>query len=140
MNIRYRLCCLAKNLSKLIVMISTISFVILVIVVSILLIKKPGHEHVIKHLFLPSLIWDVIYISLVVPTYIYIFVVHRRQKKLRRNSNVNKKSQFKLLVPTLIIIKFILFTILPDLSCEFVGLLSNDFSLNISATFYSAVG
>ena len=138
MNIRYRLCCLAKNILKLIVMISTMSFIVLVIVVSLILIKKPDNEHVVNYLFIPSLIWDLIYIPLVVATYIYIFIVYRRQKKLRKTSNANKKNQFKLLVPTLIIMTFILFTILPDLYCAFIGTLSNEFSLSISVTLYSA--
>ena len=78
MNIKYRLCCLVKNILKLIFMISTISFIVLVIVVSLILIKKPDNEYVINYLFIPSLIWDLIYIPLVVATYIYIFIVYRR--------------------------------------------------------------
>ena len=138
LNIRYRMCCLAKNIWKLIAMISTISFLVLVIVVSLILIMKPDNDYVVKHLFIPSLIWDLIYIPLVVATYIYIFIVYRRQKKLPKTSNGNKESQFKLLVPTLIIMTFILFTILPDLYCAFIGSLNNEFSLSISVTLYSA--
>lgn len=135
MNIRYRLCCLAKNILKLIFMVSTISFIVLVIVVSLILMKKPDNEYLINYLFIPSLIWDLIYILLVVARYIYIFIVYKRQKKLRKNSNGNKESQFKLLVPTLITV---LFTILPDLYCTFIGSLSNEFSLSISVMLYSA--
>ena len=60
------------------------------------------------------------------------------KRKLRKNSNGSKESQFKLLVPALIILTFILFTILPDLYCTFIGSFSNEFSLSISVTLYSA--
>ena len=112
-------------------MISTISFIVVVIVVSLILIKKPDNEYVINYLFIPSLIWDLIYILLVVATYTYIFIVYKRQKNFER-------IQIKFLVPTLIIVTFILFTILPHLYCAFIGSLSNEFSLSISVTLYSA--
>ena len=72
-------------------MISTISFIVVVIVVSLILIKKSDNEYVINYLFIPSLIWDLIYILLVVATYTYIFIVYKRQKNFERIQMATRK-------------------------------------------------
>ena len=46
--------------------------------------------------------------------YIYIFSVYKRQKEIQRNLRDNNDS-FKLLIPSLVIITFVIFSIIPDL-------------------------
>ena len=60
---------------------------------------------------------DALYVTVVAITYAYIFVVYKRQMKVRKFSYYVKKThdQFQFFVPTLIIVTYILFTVFPDI-------------------------
>ena len=56
-------------------------------------------------------IWDIIYIGQVVATYIYIFIKYKKHRKLNKDQNVKSsdREHFKLLLPTLTIVTFLIF-------------------------------
>lgn len=60
---------------------------------------------------------DSLYVIAAVITYAYIFVVYKRQMKARKIFfNVkNTHDQFQLLVPALIVVTYIFFTVFPDI-------------------------
>lgn len=60
---------------------------------------------------------DFLYVIVAVITYAYIFVVDKRQMKTRKIFfNVkNTHDQFQSLVPTLIVVTYIFFTVFPDI-------------------------
>ena len=60
---------------------------------------------------------DSLYVIAAVITYAYIFVVYKRQMKARKIFfNVkNTHDQFQLLVPALMVVTYIFFTVFPDI-------------------------
>ena len=49
-------------------------------------------------------------------TYIYIFMVYRQQSRMRKSNHcIRNNDHFKLLVPNLIMVTFVAFTITPEL-------------------------
>ena len=65
-------------------------------------------------LYVLFVIVDISYIVLVILVYAYIFHVFKRQKKLQTN-RANDTDSFKILIPSLLIVTFVIFTIIPDL-------------------------
>ena len=62
------------------------------------------------------IIFDGLYIFLAIGTYSFIFRVYRRQLKFREDSHSSRNNdQFKLLIPTLIIVTFIIFICIPNI-------------------------
>ena len=67
-------------------------------------------------MFLVYLVFDVAYILLVIGTYSFIFKVYRKQRKFRETiQGTKKENSFKLLVPTLIIVTFIIHNFIPNI-------------------------
>ena len=67
-------------------------------------------------MFLVYLVFDVAYILLVIGTYSFIFRVYRKQRKFRKTTQgIKKENSFKLLVPTLIIVTFIIHNFIPNI-------------------------
>ena len=65
-------------------------------------------------LYILFVIVDISYIVLVILVYAYIFHVFKRQKKLQTNRG-NDIDSFKILILSLLIVTFVIFTIIPDL-------------------------
>ena len=95
--------------------------------------------HLTEILFIPYVIWDVIYIILVATTYSYVFCEHKKHKKQIKRQNSSNKEHFKLLIPTLIIVTFIIFGCIPDFTnifTYFQFLQGKVLLFNILAVFY----
>ena len=117
LTIKYPIYCTSKKLLKIIytVVIFTVIFVLILVV---LFLCKVIHLQKLAIIVLHAVtILDTLYIIDVVMTYTYIFVVYKRQTKLRKisyNGRINRE-QFKFTVPTLVITTYILFTVFPNI-------------------------
>lgn len=136
LNVKYPLYCTTLNLLKVI-----ISFVLLLFLTFILvgvlrvteLLQRRTHFWIFHTSFL---IIDVCYFLFVALSYTYIFLVYQRQGK--KNKQIvwrERKDRFKLLIPSLIILSFLLFIILPD----FIFTIRNICSLPIGTELNSAL-
>ena len=65
-------------------------------------------------LYVLYVVIDISYIVLVISVYVYIFRVFKRQRKLQTNRTTHSDS-FKLLIPSLLVVTFVIFSITPDL-------------------------
>ena len=116
LNIRYNLYVTSTKLIKLIISTVTI-FLATTIIFSVLIVTQKFTlqwlDHGITTLFL---IVDFAYIFVVAATYTYIFMVYRQQSRMRKgNQYIRNNDNFKLLIPSLIMGTFIVFTITPEL-------------------------
>lgn len=84
------------------------------IAIILIVLNKMNRLYYWNMLYLIYVIIDILYILLVMSVYIYIFSVYKRQKEIQRNLRDNNDS-FKLLIPSLVIITFVIFSIIPDL-------------------------
>lgn len=136
LNIKYPLYCTTLNLLKVI-----ISFVLLVFLIFILiallrvteLLQRRTHFWIFHTSFL---ILDICYFLFVVFSYTYIFLVYQRQGK--KNKQIvwrHRKDRFKLFIPSMIILSFLSFNILPD----FIFTIKSICSLPISTELNSAL-
>lgn len=136
LNIKYPLYCTTLNLLKVV-----ISFVLLLfltfILVAVLRVTELLQRRTHFWIFYTSfLILDLCYFLFVAFSYTYIFLVYQRQVK--KNKQIvwrERKDRFKLLIPSLIILSFLLFNILPD----FIVTIRNICSLPISTELNSAL-
>ena len=115
--LKYTVYCTPKKLLKIIysmMFLSTICVLILLVTIHLEQISFPVINLVT--IFVYTVI-DALYVTVVAITYAYIFVVYKRQMKVRKFSYYVKKThdQFQFFVPTLIIVTYILFTVFPDI-------------------------
>ena len=116
LTIKYPIYCTPKKLLKIIytvVMFTAIFVLILVVLFLCKIICFWKLSIIVLH---AVTILDTLYIIDVVMTYTYIFVVYKRQAKLRKisyNGRINCE-QFKFTVPILIITTYVLFTVSPN--------------------------
>ena len=117
LTIKYSIYCTSKKLLKIIYTVVTFT-VIFVLILVVLFLCKVIHLCKLAIIALYAVtILDTLYIIDVVMTYTYIFVVYKRQAKLRKiscNGRINN-DQFKFTVPTLVITTYILFTVFPNI-------------------------
>ena len=136
--IKYPLYCTSKKLLKIINTVVVLA-IIFVLILVVLILCKVIHFWKLGIIVLHAVtIIDTLYIIDVVMTYTYIFLVYKRQAKLRKISNnvrINSK-KFKFTVPTLVIITYILFTVFPHFWNFFMIIKSLDVNnLNSSSIF-----
>ena len=92
----------------------------------------------ISNMFIGYFIWD---ITQFIATYCYIFIKYKEHKELVKRFKVhsNNRDQFKLLIPTFIIVTYIIFFCIPDFVVGFfqVGSVNvNELNIRIIAIAY----
>ena len=117
LNIKYSNYCTTKRLFKLI--LSTIA-VLLTIILSVTMsiyCKKITFDYISTSMPIIHIFLDTLYVFVATATFIYVIAVYKKQLKLRKISSIGneKDNQLKLFVPTLLIVTFILFIVLPDI-------------------------
>ena len=114
LNIRYTLYITSTKVIKLIISTVTL-FVATTIAFSALIVTQKMTLYWLNQgIATLFLILDVAYIFVVATTYIYIFMIYRQRSRIRTsNQCIKSNDHFKLLVPSLIIVAFIVFTITP---------------------------
>ena len=140
LNIRYKVYVTSTKLIKLIIGTVT-AFLITTIMFSVLVVTRKVTMQRLDNIILPLfLMIDVAYMFLTAGTYVYIFKLYRQHSRMRKiNQCTRSKDQFKLLVPSLIIVTFIAFNITPNLLRGAVtyGILSfNEIYFSLSFMFY----
>lgn len=112
--------------------------VLFTILISLILIvssnfKEKNYQEILTVMFYVYVTLDILYIVLVVFTYTFIFMVYRRQTRLRKICYTRRENydQFKLTVPTLIIATYILFSVLPNFLMFFVRINILEISLTL---------
>ena len=144
LNIKYNAVWSPTKLLKTLTCIYIIAFFIFICFVYLIVSKLINWIYVANILFLPYLIWDVLCAVLVIGTYFYTFrkyKEHIEMNKGRKNKAINQE-HFKLLVPTLIIVTFILFSCVPDLVNSFIQFYNvevKDTILYVLGVFYRIV-
>ena len=136
LNIKYPVYCTTLNLLKVIISFVILLFLIFILV-AVLRVRERLQRRTHFWIFYTSfLILDICYFLFVAFSYTYIFLVYQRQvKKTKHIVWRYRKDRLKLLIPSLIIISFLLFNILPD----FIFTIRNICSLAISTELNSAL-
>ena len=122
LNIKYNAMWSPTKLLKTLTCIYIIAFFIFICSVYLIVSRLINWIYFANILFLPYLIWDVLCAVLVIGMYFYTFrkyKEHMEMNKGRKSKAINQED-FKLLVPTLIIVTFILFSCVPDLVNSFI--------------------
>ena len=115
LNIMYHIRFLPAKVVKSIQIVVVISLMPTIIFAVLILLGKISLKQLGSICFVSYLIYDAIYILTARTTYIYICRVYKRQINIRRNSQcTRKKENFNHLIPSVIIITFIIFAIIPD--------------------------
>ena len=114
LNMKYHFYLPPRKITSLIIVVSMTLFTCTIIAAIFIILNKMSRLYYWNMLYLLYVIIDISYILLVMSVYIYIFSVYKRQKKIRKNCKDNNDS-FKLLIPSLLIVTFIIFSIIPDL-------------------------
>ena len=72
--------------------------------------------HLVDFAYLAFLIWDIIYIGLVVATCLHIFDIYKKHMKFNKDQHFrrNKSQHFNLRIPTLLVVTFIIFVCVLD--------------------------
>ena len=136
LNIKYLVICTKKRIKKVVIALISIIFVLSTLLVILVIVEIIDLTSTIVVLMKISVVFDLIYITLCITTYIYIFTVFKRQMKIRKMSST-LQDRFKLLVPSLIIATFIFFIIIP----EIVDLFSNNrYPINTIAEILYSIG
>ena len=116
LTIKYPIYCTPKKLLKIIYTVVMFTAILVLILVVLFLCKIICFWKLSIIVLHAVTILDTLYIIDVVMTYTYIFVVYKRQAKLRKisyNGRINCE-QFKFTVPILIITTYVLFTVSPN--------------------------
>ena len=114
-DIKYQFYVSQKRVLKSVISLVTISFIATFACAMLLSLKKINLREIDRGSWALFLMFYVAYMVLAAGTYCYIFVKYERQLKMRKNNPVARnKDHFRLLIPSLIILTFILFTIIPD--------------------------
>ena len=117
---KYPIYCTSQKLFKTLYMVIAIRVIFVVILVVLFSCKIMYFRKLVTIVLYAMIILDTFYIIDVVLTYKYIFVVYKRQEKLRKisyNGRINH-GQFKFTVPTFVVITYVLFKVLPHF-CSF---------------------
>ena len=104
-----------KKIIRLMLVVSMALFGCTIISAILIVQNKMDRLYYWNMLYLLYVIIDILYILLVMSVYIYIFSVYKRQKKIRKNLIRDNNDSFKLLIPSLLIVTFVIFSIIPDL-------------------------
>ena len=110
LNLKYQFHFSPSKALKLLV-IATLVCLLITVMVAVLVSKQIiMRSQLHNSLFFFYVSFDAVYIFLAIGAYSFIFRVYRRQLKFQKDSQrVRNKDQFKLLIPTLIIVTFIIF-------------------------------
>ena len=123
LNFRYQFYFLPSKIIKLVIFLALVCFMISTTVSVLITIQTITWSQLYGSLFVFYLIFDVGYIVLAIGVYSYIFSVYRRQLKFRKDTQVpRKKDRFKLFMPLLIITRFAMFNVIPNVinkSCRY---------------------
>ena len=119
-NIKYMLYCKPRQLMKLIYLIMSVSFFMVVLFTLGIHFKYINFRKSVKISNVIYVILDSLHILIVTSTYIYIFIVYKKHVK-KQNTRWQKYKHFKLLVPTLIIATYMVFTFIPDFIRVFIS-------------------
>ena len=114
LNIKYHFYLPPKRIMRLVAIVSMALLVCATIAAVLIIFNKMNRLYHWNMLYVLFVIIDISYIVLVISVYAYIFRVFKRQKKLQTNRATDTDS-FKILIPSLLIVTFIIFTIIPDL-------------------------
>ena len=115
LNIRYHIRFPPAKVVKSIQIVVAISLMPTIIFAVLISLGKISLKQLGSICFVSYLIFDGIYILIAITTYTYIFRVYKRQVNMRRNSQCTRNNEkFNHLIPSLIIITFIIFAIIPD--------------------------
>ena len=141
LNMRYFILWPPKRLLKSLLLICFISFAIYISCTCLIVLDIIDWVKLADRAYLPFLIWDIIYISIVVATYLYIFHIYKKHLKFNKDQlfRRNKSEHFMLRIPTLLIVTFILFMCVPDFlnaSVHFKLLDGNGQIFYIAGIFY----
>ena len=140
LNIRYKFYVISAKVIKLIISTAVICLANTIIFPVLIATKKIAIQWVVRGIFAVFFIIDFANIFLTLVTYIYIFMVYRQQSRLRKNNqSIRITNHFKLLVPSLIVITFIFFTIILNLvkSAVIYGILTvNEIFFHLSPVLY----
>ena len=122
LNIKYNAVWSPAKLLKILICFYVIAFLIFICFVYLIVSKLINWIYFVNIMFLPYFICDVLYIVLVIGTYFYIFRKYKKHMEMNKGqkNKANNKEHFKLLVSTLIIVTFILFSCVPDLVNSFI--------------------
>ena len=139
-NIKYQFYVSQKRVLRSIISFVTISFITTIACAILISLKKVTLREIDRGSCALFLMFDVAYMVLAAGTYCYIFLKYKRQLKLRKNNAVARnKDHFRLLIPSLIILTFILFTIIPDFlrtSVKFKIITSYEISIYVNLFCY----
>ena len=115
LNIKYQFYVSQKRVLKSIIFFVTISFITTITCAMLISLKKITLQEIERGSCALFLIFDAAYMLLAAGTYFYIFLIYKRQLKVRENNPLARnKDHFRLFIPSLIILTFVLFTIIPD--------------------------
>ena len=122
LNIKYNAVWSPAKLLKILICFYVIAFLIFICFVYLIVSKLINWIYFANIMLLPYFICDVLYIVLVIGTYFYIFRKYKKHMEMNKGqkNKANNKEHFKLLVSTLIIVTFILFSCVPDLVNSFI--------------------
>ena len=116
LNLKYQFYFSPSKALKLLVLAALVCLLITVTVAVLISKQIIIQSQLFELLYFFYVTFDGLYIFLAIGTYSFIFRVYRRQLKFREDSHSRRnKDQFKLLIPTLIIVTFIIFISIPNI-------------------------
>ena len=140
LNIRYHIRFPPAKMVKSIQIVVAISLMPTIIFAVLISLGKISLKQLGSICFVSYLIFDGIYILIAITTYTYIFRVYKRQVNMRRNSQCTRNNEkFNHLIPSLIIITFIIFAIIPDfynMTRTYKIINSHDTIADVASVFY----
>ena len=120
-NVTYSVRCRPRTLLKCIYTVLVISLVLALVLIASTSFEREKYQKIQGIMFFIYIALDVLFILIAVITYTYIFTKYRQHKrKLSVATRRNEKDQFRHIIPTLIIVTHILFTVLPNFLFFFV--------------------
>ena len=114
LNIKYQFYLPPKKIIRLVTIVSMTLLAFAITAAVLIVFNKMNRSYHWNMLYVLYVVMDISYIVLVISVYVYIFRVFKRQKKLQTNRTSDTDS-FKLLIPSLLIVTFVIFSIIPDL-------------------------
>ena len=139
-NVTYSVRCKSRTLLKCIYTILALSLVLALAVVASSSFKREKYQEIQAKLFLVYIGLGTLFILLAIITYTYIFEKYRRHKKRKLSvTSTKRKDQFKHIIPTIIIVNHIVFTVFPSFMFLFLKLNfleANDIMIGIMILMY----
>ena len=122
-TVTYSIRCKPRTLLKCIYTILVISLVLALVLIASSSFEREKYQKIQGIMFFIYIALDVLFILIAVITYTYIFTKYRQHKRnLSINTRRKEKDQFKHIIPTMIIVTHILFTVLPNFMFFFMKL------------------